>query len=160
MLLAAGCRKDEAEPAPPAAAAVADAATPRDRLAPDELLEGTQKAFGLTLPRQVRVDQAFVDVVYASGEPRADAVANYVRARVRSGTVRVGAASTLFEHVQIPGSPGREYSIRVAQGERGEGCRIDLRDVTPPIMPPTEAERWRAVGLSPQGKILDPTHLE
>ena len=155
------CRKEEvAPPAPPATVAPDGAAPPRDRLAPGELLEGTEKAFGLTLPRRVHVDQTFIDVVYAGGDPQPDAVANYVRARVRMGTVRIGAASTLFERVQIPGSPGREYSIRVAPGERGDGCRMDLRDVTPPVLPPTEVERWRAVGLTPQGKILDPTHLE
>jgi hypothetical protein len=160
-LLLCACRKEEVvEPAPAASVALADAGPPRDRLAPGELLEGTEKAFGLTLPRRVHVDQAFVDVVYASGDPRPEAVANYVRARVRMGTVQIGAASTLFERVQIPGSPGREYSIRVAPGERGDGCRVDLRDVTPPALPPTEVERWRAVGLTPQGKILDPTHLE
>ena len=155
------CRKEEVvEPAPSAAVAPDGAAVPKDRLAPGELLEGTEKAFGLTLPRRLHVDQSFVDVVYASGDPQPDAVANYVRARVRMGTVRIGAASTLFERVQIPGSPGREYSIRVAPGERGGGCRVDLRDVTPPALPPTEVERWRAVGLTPQGKIIDPTHLE
>jgi hypothetical protein len=158
----ASCKKDEAATEPLAAGPTADAAVarPADHLAPGELLEGTEKAFGLTLPRAMHVDQAFVDVVYASGDLKPEAVANYIRGRVRMGTVQIGAASTLFERVQIPGLPGREIAIRVSQGERGEGCRVDFRDVTPPVLPPTEAERWKAVGLSPEGKILDPTHLE
>lgn len=162
VALATGaCRKTEiTEPAPAASASAPEAPPPRDWLAAGELLEGTAKAFGLTLPRQVHVDQSFVDVVHASGDARADAVVAYLRARVRMGTVRIGAASTTFEAVQIPGLPGREYAIRVAPGERGVGCVIDLRDVTPPALPPTEPERWRAAGLTPQGKILDPTHLE
>src|SRR5258706_231399 len=84
----AACRKDDetVEPAPlPALPTRADTAPPADHLGEGELLEGTEKAFGLTLPRLVKVDSRFVDLVYASGTPRPDAVANYIRERVRFG---------------------------------------------------------------------------
>jgi hypothetical protein len=162
-LTAAACRKEEAtehEPAPLPALPSSPDAAPADHLAEGELLEGTEKAFGLTLPRQVKVDSRFVDLVYASGAPRPDAVANYIRARVRYGTVRIGAANTLFEKVQMPEAPGREISIRVAAGDNGRGCVIEMRDVTPPKpLEGSEVDKWRAVGLSPDGKILDPQHL-
>jgi hypothetical protein len=162
-LAAAACKKEETveiAPAPPAPAIEAGV-TPSDHLAEGELLEGTDKAFGLVLPKRVKVDHAFVDLVFASGDARPDAVANYIRARVRSGTVRIGAANTLFEKVQIPANPGREYSIRVATGEMGRGCVIELRDVTPPKpLQGSEEDKWRAVGMSPDGKLLDPQHLQ
>jgi hypothetical protein len=161
-LSAAACKKEETvdttivdRPPPP----VVDAAPP-DHLGEGELLEGTQKAFGILLPRRLKIDQAFVDVVFASGEARPDAVANYIRARVRMGTVHIGAANTLFERVQVPENPGREISIRVATGDNGRGCVVELRDVTPPKpLEGSETDKWRAVGLSPDGKLLDPQHL-
>jgi len=159
----AACRKDEevVEPAPlPPLPTRVDAAAPADHLGEGELLEGTEKAFGLTLPRQVKVDSRFVDLVYASGPPRPDAVANYIRARVRFGTVRIGAANTLFEKVQMPEAPGREISIRVSAAENGRGCVIEMRDVTPAKpLEGNEADKWRAMGLTPDWKLLDPQHL-
>lgn len=155
------CRKDEEvtqAPLPPPAAR--DAAPPPDHLGEGELLEGTEKVFGLTLPRDVKVDSRFIDLAYASGPPRPDAVANYIRGRVRFGTVHIGAANTLFEKVQLPDAPGREISIRVSAGDSGRGCSIELRDVTPPKpLEGSEADKWRAVGLTPDGKLLDPQHL-
>src|SRR5438445_3061217 len=155
VLCAAACKREETVEIAPATTppAIDAGATPADHLGEGELLEGTDKAFGLVLPRRVKVDHAFVDMVFASGDARPDAVANYIRARVRSGAVRIGAANTLFEKVQIPANPGREYSIRVASGEMGQGCVIELRDVTPP--PPlqgSEEDKWRAVGMSPDGR--------
>lgn len=160
MALAA-CRKDEeVATTPPSPPPVRDAAPPPDHLGEGELLEGTEKAFGLTLPRDVKIDARFIDLTYASGTPRPDAVANYIRARVRFGTVHIGAANTLFEKVQLPDAPGREISIRVSAGDNGRGCSIEMRDVTPPKpLEGSEADKWRAVGMTPDGKLLDPQHL-
>src|SRR4051812_3268000 len=99
------CRKEEIVTKAIGAAAPDAAKAPADHLAEGELIEGTANAFGLVLPRAIHVNQAFVNVVYASGDARPDAVANFIRARVRMGTVRIGAANTLFERVQIPGQP-------------------------------------------------------
>ena len=162
-VMTGGCKKQEAdvEIVPPAPLPALDAAAaPPDHLGEGELLEGTDKAFGLTLPQNVKVDNRFIDLVYASGTARPDAVANYIRARVRFGTVRIGAANTLFEKVQVPEIPGRELAIRVAAGENGRGCAIEMRDVTAPKpLEGSEADKWRAVGMTPDGKILDPQHL-
>jgi hypothetical protein len=39
---------------------------------------------------------------------------------------------------------------------------LDVRDITPLPVPdlPNETARWRQVGLTPDGKLADPTHLE
>jgi hypothetical protein len=89
-------------------------------------------------------------------------VANYLRARVTSGTVRVGAASTIFDKVESPSVPGRLLSIRVESGPAGNGALLTIRDVTPPPLDPTltEEQRWKQVGITPGGgRIADPTHL-
>jgi len=135
-------------------------ATPVDHLAPGELLEGPQQAFGLKLPRDLRVEGVFVDVVYATGPATVHPLVQYFRARLTGGGVREGATSATFDHVRVPGQPSVELLVRVA--EAPGGARVEVRDVTPRPAPklPDEAARWRQVGLTPDGRLADPTHLE
>ncbi len=154
------CKKDEVEIAPSAIAA-ADAQAPRDHLADGELLEGTTRVFGLLLPRGINVDSNLPPQIMASGDPKAADVANYVRTRVAMGSVKVGAASTMFVGVQVPANPGRELSVRVEPRANGTGTMMTIRDITPPPVDPTltEEQRWKQVGILPGGKIADPSHL-
>ena len=146
------CKREEELPVVPAASASVAPAPPVDHLATGELLEGTEKAFELWLPRGMRVDGAFVDVVYASGTVPSDALANYVRARVRDGKVVTGATGTVFDRVRIPAAPDVELAIYVRPAPQGSS--IEIRNVT------DENERWKAAGLKPGGGVLDPTHLQ
>jgi hypothetical protein len=142
------------------AAAVRAAVVPADHLAPGELLEGTDKAFDVTLPRGLRMDAAFSGVVYASGELDLHALATYFGARLEGGDVREGAASATFDRVTAKGKPGRLLNIHLTKA--GDGAHVDIRDVTPLPGPtlPDEAARWRRVGLMPNGRLIDPTHLD
>ncbi|MGO8992344.1 MAG: hypothetical protein ACLQVI_03375 [Polyangiaceae bacterium] len=168
VMAGAACNQDEPAPAPvtvnltPGATAAVATAPPRDHLVPGELLEGTESAFGLKLPRGTVVENAFPQQVFARCGAKATDVANYIRPRVSMGTVAVGAASTIFERVQVASNPGRELVIRVEDGPLGTGSRITVRDVTPPPVDPTltDEQRWRQVGMTPGGgHIADPTHL-
>jgi hypothetical protein len=145
--------------APPAAAATAP---PRDHLVPGELLEGTEVAFGLKLPRSTAIESSFPQQIIARCKAKPTDVANYIRPRVMMGTVSVGAASTSFQRVQVPTNPGRELVIRVEDEPLGSGSLITVRDVTPPPFDPTltDEQRWRQAGLKPNGGgNADPTHL-
>jgi hypothetical protein len=137
-------------------------AAPLDRLAPGELIPGTTKAFALVLPRDLHVDQALTDVVFASGPVDAADLANYVRARVRDGDVSVGATATVFDKVKAIDAPARLLFVRIFSGPMGRGAHIEVRDVTPPPVPdlPNEESRWKQVGLRPDGQLLDPQHLK
>jgi hypothetical protein len=160
MTLAWACRsgKGDAVDAAPAA----PSAAPVDRLAPGELIPGTAKAFGIVLPRDLQVDQALTDVVFASGPINAADLANYVRARVTEGDVSVGATATVFDKVKVNGAPNRLLFVRIYAGPMGRGAHVEVRDVTPPPLPdlPNVESRWKQVGLSPDGKLLDPQHLK
>jgi hypothetical protein len=149
-----------AAPSPSAAALRAPPPGPADHLAPGELLEGTDSAFGITLPRGLRVDGAFVDAVYTSGMLDVHALATYFSARLQNGDMREGATSATFEHVNAKDKTGRLLTIHIAK--IGDGARVDFRDVTPVAAPnlPDNAARWRHVGLTPSGRVLDPTHLD
>ncbi len=145
------------DPEPPAASAV-----PVDRLAPGELIPGDKTAFAILLPREVTIDQALTEVVFASGPVGASDLANYMRPRVRDGSVSIGASATVFDQVKAVDDPSRLLFIRIFPGPMGRGARMEIRNVTPPPLPdlPSTAERWKQMGLTPEGKVLDPKHLQ
>jgi hypothetical protein len=157
VLVGACGHRDSSTTASPAASS----SPPVDRLAPGELVPGDKKAFSIVLPKGVTITQALKDVVFASGPVNASDLANYVRARIRDGTVSVGATSTVYDQVKTDADPSLTLSIRIHPGPMGKGAYIEVRDVTPPPLPnlPNDAERWKQFGLSPEGKILDPKHL-
>jgi hypothetical protein len=131
-----------------------------DQLAPGELLEGGKKAFGVVLPRDLRVDGSFDDVLYASGERlTVHQLASYFQARLTGGGLREGPDAATFEHVHAADT---ERDLLVAITRVGSGARVEVRDTTPPPLPalPNESARWRHVGLTPDGKLADPTHLD
>jgi hypothetical protein len=157
------CRHKEEPSVETVAVATVDAATPVDHLAPGELLEGTEKAFGLVLPRGMHVQNALMSSVWAVGTVKMDDMANYVRVRVRGGTGTRGVVGTVFDNVTAPAEPNRILHIMVSRLPASDGCRIEVRDITPapPLpIPTTEVERFRAAGLTPDGKFIDPQHRQ
>jgi len=166
--VAAGCKREEPfqrgppEWQPPVAG-------PIDETAPGELAEGKEEAFGLVLPKRLKVNRRFDDAVFASGNPTADQVATYFRGRVTAKNVQTGPSKTLFEQARLaPSVPrpnaGSERVLRIeviANGASGE-TDVIVRDVTPlkDVTGLTEEERWRRHGLTKEGKVIDPTRLE
>jgi hypothetical protein len=162
VALAVGCKRAPPPDETTTTAPTSSASThPNDRLAPDELLEGTDKAFGILMPRGTRIDAAFSDTVNATVSAKIAPVVSYFRARVREGTFMKGQFTATFEHVKVPGLPGRELRIRLNE-IGGVGTKVELFDSTPPTLPdlPNDEARWKAVGMTPDGKLLDPKHLE
>lgn len=161
----AGCRgkrstEDEHLPPPPSARASVEVEPPPvDRALPGELAEGTQRAFGFALPRVMKVKGRFDDVVYATCDAPADQVANYVRQRVTADKIVTGPEKTVFSRATVKGNPGTYVAISVVS--YGNRTELEVRDVTPK---PVKAglspdERWRELGLTPEGDPIDPTQL-
>jgi len=161
IAIAAACAAcDKKETAEGNDAAIPAAPKPVDHLESDELVPGDGRAFSLALPSKAAVAGRFVDVVYADVDAPAEALARYVAARVREGTERTGIEGSTFRDVRIPGDPGRVFRIEITP--RGTArSRLEVRDVTPPPVPdlPDEEARWRAVGMKPNGELLDPKTL-
>jgi hypothetical protein len=156
-----GCRR-KAQEDPNASAsqpAVASAPTPVDRTAPNEVAEGTDDAFGLKLPRYMRITARFSDSLFAEGPLAPERVANYVRQRVSAKHVDTGPAKTVFTGAEPKGQPGK--ALRVEVLARPGSTQIMVRDETqaPPDPNMTPEDHMRAVGLKPDGTPLDPTHL-
>ena len=147
--------------AAPSSSAAAPEVTPVDHLALGELLEGTEHAFGITLPRDVHVEGSFADVVYARGGVAVHPMVRYFRQRLEDGTLREDETTAAFDHVKVRGKPGTELAVRIL-GSPSQGTRVEIRDVTPVALPtlPDDSARWRRAGFTPNGKVADPTHLD
>jgi hypothetical protein len=159
-----GCGRDTADgaapPVAPAAPAAEPSALPADHLGDDELVEGRDQAFGVPLPRGALVERRYVDMIQASGPMSVRALVKYFQARLKGGSLREGSAAATFEHVSQPGAPDAELLIHV-EASLGK-TRIDFTSFhrQEAAKLPDETSRWRSVGLTPDGKIPDPTHLE
>ena len=159
---ALGCGKRR-EPAPrpgPSAAASPSAPLPADHALPGELAEGTEAAFGLLLPRRMSVTARFRDAVVARGDLTPEIVTSYVKQRVQAARIETGPARTVFLKATARADPGRVMRIDVVT--RSGATELFIRDETvePPKDGLTPEQRWQKLGLSPDGKPLDPTHLQ
>lgn len=148
-------RKPPPPPAPP---------PPVDQLAPNEIVEGTDKAFALPLPRHTRVTGRFDTSVTARSPLKPEDLANFVRARVKEGNVVAGGAATTFEDVVVPAEPQRRLTIEVRKTTLTGDARSEMtvRDTTPPPVEPglTDEQRWNKAGFDPNGNVLDPKNTE
>lgn len=139
-------------------------AGPTDHLAPGEAAEGREKAYGLALPQASSIRTRFDRTIGVVSPLSPDELASFVRARVKDGRVVAGVGSTRFEDVVVPSDPQRRLTIDVRPTHLVDGLRSEMtvRDVTPPPVEPnlSEADRWKKAGLTPEGRPLDPKHLE
>jgi len=163
-----GCSKgNDAERGPVArgqASAVPSVAAHVDHLAPGEMLEGKVTAYALKLPRDYSTTLTVKHAVSAEGPGKLEDLTNFIRARVRSGDVHVGASSTRFVGVRVPEEPGRTLNIVLQPDFRPGRLRVMVEDVTPVPEPPPDqrdpASRMKSVGLTMDGKPLDPKRFE
>lgn len=155
-----GCKeKSEAPPAPPQST-VPSAQTPADQLAPGELAQGKENAFGFALPRRMQIEARFGDAVFASGQIPPEQVANYVRKYTIADGIETGPAKTIFAKVTLKEAPAT--SLRIEVIAQGSITKLVVRNETraPAKEGLSEEERWKELGLSPRGDVLDPTQLE
>jgi hypothetical protein len=161
-LLGCGCSSKRPAPGPASSAAPTRPAVPLDHLAPDELAAGKTEVYGFPVPRDMEVESRIADRAYLSGRVSPEALANFVREQVVVSHVEIGAARTVFPMARIKAGPkDRLFTLEVLPD--GPRTRLVIKDVTPPPPPPpglTDAERWRAAGLTPDGRPLDPQKLE
>jgi hypothetical protein len=157
-----GCRGERQAPVPAVSASAAAAPVPLDHLAADELAPGKAEVFGFAVPREMAVESHLGDRAYVSGRVSPEALANYVRQRVTVSHVEIAAARTVFPMARINGGPsGRFFTLEVLPD--GPQTRLVIKDTTPPPPPLpglSDAERWRAAGLGPDGRPLDLKKLE
>ena len=162
LVFGAGCSGCKKPPPPPE-----NDVAPVDRLAKDEVVEGTAKAFGLPLPRASKIGAQFGKSAHVTSSVTPEQLANFVRKRVTGGKVTPGPSSTNLEEVIPRDDKNKRLSIVVrASREIADGIRSEMviEDVTPSPPDPsvkTDDDRWRKAGLAPGGgAVLDPKHLD
>jgi hypothetical protein len=135
---------------------------PLDHLAEGELAPGKLEVHGFPVPRGMEIESRLTDRVYVRGRVSPEALANYVREHVAVSHVEIGAARTVFPMAHIKNGPTDRYFTLEVFAD-GPSTRLVIKDTTPPPPPLpglTDAERWRAAGLTPEGRPLDPQKLE
>ena len=137
---------------------------PPDRLAPNEVVEGKEVAFGLPLPRAARVASRWERKVLVTSPLSPEELANFVRARVKDGKLTAGTGSTQLADVVPLHEPTRRLNIEVRVSRSNDGARSEMmiQDATPIAAEPglTDEERWRKAGFTKDGKVADPTRLQ
>ncbi len=150
---AAGCLPDERSEVLLPSGLARD--RPIDTTEPNEIAEGDTLAFGLVLPRELRIQAQAQDVTYAIGKLPFEALANYVRDRVIPTRVDTGPAQTVFVDAIVKRDPKHVVQVEV-RAKRGR-VELVVRDRTPKPAEKglTEAERWRRAGLTPDGRPIE-----
>ena len=146
----------------PAQRPVAPSAAPVDRLAPDELGASKHSAHGLALPRGMRLATRSGNSIHAVGKLPAPKVEQYLRQHVRAASIELVGSKTIFHQAKFSGAePGRSYEVELERLGYGRS-KIVVRDTTKEKAEPglSEEERWRQAGLTPDGKLLNPSALE
>jgi hypothetical protein len=161
-----GCRKQRSteSPSPETSGTVAtegepSARPPLDHLASGELPPGTATAHGLVLPSGMKLFANFSGTAEAIGPQRPEDVANYIRERVTSTRIELGAVGTVFPAVHVKdGDPMKTLRIEVVP--LGDRTKVIVRDITPPkehvAIDPNETDemRWRKAGYDIKGRTL------
>ncbi len=155
-----GCKSKEPPEAPPAPHAQASS----DRLAAGEIPEGRERAFTLPLPLHSTVKARFTNSVHVASSHTREELANFVKTRVSKGQTTAGTTETRFDQVIVTRDPSKTLTIEIRSAPiAGEyKSQIVVSDVSPlPQVPDeTDADRWRKAGLTPDGKQLDPKHMQ
>lgn len=154
---ACACDSKPVPPAPPPGPAAAASSKPRlvDTTAPGEIAESGERAFGLALPRGLIVQERHPDHTVADGTLAFEPLANFIRARVNAAQVETGPSKTIFVNAQVKDDPKRV--VRVEVSSYAGRTRLVVRDRTkkPAEQGLTEAERWRRLGLTPDGRVIE-----
>jgi hypothetical protein len=137
---------------------------PPDHLAPNEVAEGKERAFGIPLPVVARVLARFEKTVHIVSPLTPEELVNFVRVRVKDGKTTAGTAGTHLAEVVPLGSPQMRVSIEIRSKRTEDGMRSEMivEDTTPIASEPglTDEQRWKKAGLTPDGKVADPKHLQ
>jgi hypothetical protein len=133
-----------------------------DRLAPGELAPGKDVAFGLTLPRALRVYLRDPFAIHAEGRVEAERVSNYVRHQVKAQSIEVGAAKTIFNQARVEGAAAPSKPLRIEVLKLDQGTRLVVVDLTPRKVDPSlkPDDLWRIHGFDKDGKHMDPARFE
>jgi hypothetical protein len=103
------------------------------------------------LPRGLEITSEYGTKIIASGQVNPDDVADYLRHRVDARHVELGQGSLVFPNCRVLET---KHRVRLEVLGTGIRTRLVIEDLERPAATETksEAERWREVGMSPDGR--------
>ncbi len=154
-----GCERDTPTTVTPAAPASTAKPGP-DRLDPGELPPGNEVAYGIKLPKVLRVIRREPFSVHSEGQVQPERVANYLRRHIDAKTIELGSVKTIFDRAVVKGTTAPLLRIEVEKVD--VGTRLVVQDLTPPKTDPslTPEDIWKIHGFDGEGKRLDPRKFE
>ncbi len=149
----------EAKSSAPSSQARSAQTTP-DRLPEEQRPSETATAFGLSLPRGMRLTGQFSDSAYFMGRVELARVVEHLRPHLEAERIEVKPGYTAFENAKLKGDTS-DKRLRVGISAEGPGTQVFVQNVTPPPAPRglSEAEIWRRAGRNPDGTPLDQNQL-
>ncbi len=131
-----------------------------DRLAEGEQLPEAEIAFGLPLPKGMRVIRHFKSSAYIAGDVKLPDVLEHLQKYVLARDAEMQGEGAVFPRAHIAGDETQRL-LRIEATQAEHGSQIYIEDITPP--PPraeltglTQAEIWRLAGRNPDGSLIDP----
>jgi len=154
LCLAVGCRsKSRAERDVPE-----EPSTP-DRLTHEERLPEAETAFGLPIPKGMRLTRHFGDAAYFSGELPMASVLEHLKEYVEAREVQMMSRRAVFARAYVKGDEARRV-FRIEVSETARGSQVHIKNVTPPpATKGSEADLWSRAGRKPDGTPIDQNQL-
>jgi hypothetical protein len=127
-----------------------------DRLNADERLPEAETAFGLPIPKGMRLTRYFDDSAYFSGELDMRDALEQIRGQLLTSNVELMSRRAVFSRAYIKGDAARRL-FRIEISATPQGSQVYVKNITPPAATAglSESEAWKRAGRKPDGSLLD-----
>ncbi len=134
-------------------------ATSPDRLPPGDLLEGTERTFGFSVPKGMTLIQSARGSVMR-GPVNFDELTSYVQARIAVRHAEMEGDTLFFRSALIRDGEKGIFEFSISTERRDTILRIKNRTPNPPVFGLSEKERWKRAGMKPSGGLIDPHQMQ
>lgn len=154
------CEDEEIVVPPPRAPTQRPVAETPDRLPPGKIMEGPEVVHGFAIPKGMEVTRPTRDMVRATGYVDFDDLTDYVKERIAVRYAEMLDGKLVFANAAIRGTPGRVFEVTLRTQQNKTILEIDDQTKGPPVEGLTQKERWERTGMTPEGKLIDPSSME
>jgi hypothetical protein len=95
----------------------------------------------------------------ARGEDNFEHLVDYVKARISVRHAEMFGSRLVFPRATILGKSG-QFTLTLLEGMREHVLLIEDNTTPSATLGLSEADRWKRVGLKPNGELIDPSGME
>jgi hypothetical protein len=133
-----------------------------DRLRPNEAMLSKVSAFGIPVPKDLRVEGKFKTAVYLGGKANPGDLIDYFRSHVVADHLEIAGTATIFPRVYVKGDTSKRlYRIEITAVSL-QYSKVVITDITPTRIDPalTQEQVLEQVGLNADGTLRDRLKLK